>query len=104
MNDSTDSAGRSLVLLPPYKQVDFSFKTISLSHHTLYIPCTAEGSPSTSANGCAVVSDFKLKLGRKVFYCVFVFNSQKFMRVDECVSLLFVIIESQSDIKANITN
>lgn len=66
-------------------------------------PAQLKTAPSTLANRCAIVPGFKLKLGRKVFYYVFVSNSRKSMTVDECVSVLFGM-ESQSHIKANITN
>lgn len=53
-----------------------------------------ESQCSALANFFALTPGFKLKLRSEKFSCVFVFNSQKVMAVDEYVSQFLFVIEA----------
>lgn len=81
-----------MALFPAKKKVAF-FK-VDFIHHVLQIFHVTESPCSALANFFALTPGFKPKLQSAKFSCVFVFNSQKFMAVDEYVSQFLFVIEA----------
>lgn len=82
----------TLVLFPTKKKV--IFLKVNFIHHVLQIFHVTESPCSALANFFALTPGFKLKLQSEKFACVFVFNSQKFMAVDDYVSQFWFVIEA----------